>query len=192
MLDYRSGPLLGWQPDPNFTIVETSGFRGHPPLLAAKFRYVNLVYDDAAEHGLLGDVQRLPIKDRSVDVVLSADVFEHVRDDTAGFAEVYRILRDNGFFLLQVPALGDADRTRVLVDASGPEDVYLAPPEYHEPHSLVYRYYGNDLADRLRLLGFQVLLLRAQIPAHEVHQQTILIAQKAAGLSLGLIRGSGP
>ena len=188
----RSGPLLGWQPDPNFTIVETSGFRGHPPLLAAKFRYVNLVYDDAAEHGLLGDVQRLPIKDRSVDVVLSADVFEHVRDDTAGFAEVYRILKDNGFFLLQVPALGDADRTRVLVDASGPEDVYLAPPEYHEPHSLVYRYYGNDLADRLRLLGFQVLLLRAQIPAHEVHQQTILIAQKAAGLSLGLIRGSGP
>lgn len=181
----RSGPLLSWQPDPNFTILETSGFRGHPPLLAAKFRYINLVYDDAAEHGLLGDLQRLPIKDRSVDVVLSADVFEHVRDDTAGFAEVYRILKDSGFFLLQVPALGDADRSRILVDASGPEDVYLAPPEYHEPHSLVYRYYGNDLADRLRSLGFQVLLLRTQIPAHEVHLQAILIAQKAPYLAIG-------
>lgn len=186
----RSGPLRDWRPDPNVVLVETSGFRGHPAHLRGKFKYVNLVYDDWGEEALRGDLQQLPFRDGAIDVVISADVFEHVRDDAAGFGEVHRVLKDGGYFILQVPALGEGESTTVLVDTSGPDDIYLAPPEYHAPHSLVYRYYGNDLAGRLRSLGFQVMLLSAEDPAHQIQRQAIIVAQKGAGLVLGYARAA--
>jgi len=181
----RTGILRDWDPDSELVVMETSGFRAHPSYLRRKFKYMNLVFDDTGEAAIAGDLQKLPFRDNAIDVVVSADVFEHVRDDAAGFAEVPRVLRDGGYFVLQVPALGEGEKTTVLVDTSGPEDVYLAPPEYHAPHALVYRYYGNDLAERLRSFGFQVMLLQTEVPAHQIPKQTIIVAQKGPSLALG-------
>ncbi len=181
----QTGILRDWDPNPDLVVMETSGFRAHPSYLKRKFRYINLVFDDTGEAAVAGDLQRLPFRDGALDVVVSADVFEHVRDDEAGFVEVHRVLKDGGYFVLQVPALGEGEKTTVLVDVRGSEDVYLAPPEYHAPHALVYRYYGNDLADRLRALGFQVMLLQAEDPSHQIPKQTIIVAQKGPRLALG-------
>lgn len=46
---------------------------------------------------------RLPYPDASIDRVLSFDVFEHIPDTDAHLAEVARVLRPGGEYLLQTP-----------------------------------------------------------------------------------------
>ena len=49
------------------------------------------------------DGPRLPFPDASFDVVLSFDVFEHIRDSDAHLREVQRVLVPKGRYLLQTP-----------------------------------------------------------------------------------------
>jgi len=51
----------------------------------------------------LVDGVRLPFADASFDVVLSFDVFEHIPDSDAHLAEVRRVLRPGGHYLMQTP-----------------------------------------------------------------------------------------
>jgi SAM-dependent methyltransferase len=51
-----------------------------------------------------GDGTRLPIGDRSVDLVMSTDVWEHIEDHEAAAAESFRVLRPGGRLLVAVPA----------------------------------------------------------------------------------------
>lgn len=46
---------------------------------------------------------RLPFADASFDVVVSFDVFEHIPDSDAHLAEVRRVLRPGGHYLMQTP-----------------------------------------------------------------------------------------
>jgi SAM-dependent methyltransferase len=46
---------------------------------------------------------RLPFGDGSFDLVLSFDVFEHIPDSDAHLAEVRRVLRPGGYYLMQTP-----------------------------------------------------------------------------------------
>lgn len=63
-----------------------------------------------------GDAMRLPIADDSVDIVICAQVYEHVPDDTRLAAEVYRVLRPGG-----------------VVFFSGPNWLYPIEPHYFLP-----------------------------------------------------------
>lgn len=60
----------------------------------------------AAARGLSvvrGDARRLPLRDASLDLVISTDVWEHVDDDGAVAAESFRVLRPGGRLLVAVP-----------------------------------------------------------------------------------------
>jgi SAM-dependent methyltransferase len=50
-----------------------------------------------------GDAMRLPLPDASVDVVVCAQVYEHVPDDTRLFAEITRVLRPGGVVFFSGP-----------------------------------------------------------------------------------------
>ena len=50
------------------------------------------------------DAVRLPFKDSSFDLVMAADVIEHLEDDSAALAEFVRVLKPGGHFLFTVPA----------------------------------------------------------------------------------------
>jgi SAM-dependent methyltransferase len=61
----------------------------------------------AHERGLAtlrGDATNLPLADDSLDLVVAFDVLEHLHDDDAAVAEVRRVLRPGGTYLVAVPA----------------------------------------------------------------------------------------
>ncbi len=51
-----------------------------------------------------GDGAALPLQDGQFDASLGLDIFEHIADDKAAFADAHRVLRPNGILVLSVPA----------------------------------------------------------------------------------------
>jgi SAM-dependent methyltransferase len=108
---------------------------------------------------LCQDVQVLSFADNSFDVCTSTDVFEHVPDDSAGFASVCRVLRPGGLFIFTVPLSGGPTVERASLDDAGGIR-HILPPEYHgDPMGksgqiLAFRTYGPDICARLLDAGF--------------------------------------
>ena len=105
------------------------------------------------------DVQRLTFADESFDLCTSTEVFEHVLDDHAGFAEVRRVLKPGGRFVFTVPFCGLATTIERVAMRDG-ELVHLLEPEYHgDPYArarsaLCMRNYGDDILARITVAGF--------------------------------------
>ncbi|SFQ46713.1 Methyltransferase domain-containing protein [Roseivivax halotolerans] len=97
------------------------------------------------------DITAIDAPSDSFDLILCSHVMEHVADDAAGFAELYRILRPDGRLVLQVPV--DQDATATV------EDTSLADPEERKRRFGQFdhvRRYGTDIAQRITYAGFHV------------------------------------
>ena len=97
------------------------------------------------------DVQHIPLKSRSFDVVICNHLFEHVEDDRRAMRELYRIMRPGGWGIMIVPE----DRSRMTTY----EDDTITDPEQRTALFGQYdhrRSYGCDYDDRLRQAGFRV------------------------------------
>ncbi|BAY34692.1 type 11 methyltransferase [Nostoc carneum NIES-2107] len=103
------------------------------------------------------DLENLTFDNESFDVVITEDVFEHVRNHERGLQEVHRILKVGGYHIFTVPCNFDC-ATIVRVDTSGKEDIHLLPPEYHgdriRGQILAYRTFGIDIYELLKNIGF--------------------------------------
>ena len=101
------------------------------------------------------DIMRLTYSDNSFDLVITSDIFEHVRRPFMGFQEVNRVLKPGGMHVFTIPVQHPL-RTRTVfrVDTSGDQDILLMPPHYHGasegPQSLVYTDFGSDLQSLLK------------------------------------------
>jgi ubiquinone/menaquinone biosynthesis C-methylase UbiE len=65
---------------------------------AHEYRAANLRY-------LTGDTVKLPLRDKSVDAVVSFETIEHISDQGAFLSEVKRVLRPSGLLLVSTPDL---------------------------------------------------------------------------------------
>jgi SAM-dependent methyltransferase len=65
------------------------------------------------------DFQNLHFGDGTFDVVIASDVFEHVRDDAAGYREIFRTLKPGGRLILTVPYTHAQPVTVRRVDTTG-------------------------------------------------------------------------
>ncbi len=101
--------------------------------------------------GVRMDITAIPNPASSFDVILCCHVLEHVIDDRAAMAEIYRVLRPDGFAVLQVPISLELAKTY--------EDPTIVSPEARlrafGQHDHV-RLYGIDYTERLRSVGFFV------------------------------------
>jgi SAM-dependent methyltransferase len=97
-----------------------------------------------------GDLTALPFRKASFDAAICVHTLEHVEDDGAAIAELYRVTKTDGWVLVNVPMSPDS---RTL------EDVTVRTPHQRremfgeETH---VRVYGFDLVERLEAPGFHV------------------------------------
>jgi SAM-dependent methyltransferase len=128
------------------------------------------------------NLERLTFPDESFDLVVTSDVFEHIRRPWHAFAEVRRVLRPGGWHIFTVPFNPRRD-SRPRVDVSDAGDLDLMPRRYHgspvEPGgSLLYTDFGRDLPERLELLGFDVTVHNARANAFTFACQRVSASQR--------------
>ncbi len=104
------------------------------------------------------DLMATSFPDESFELVVSSDIFEHVRKPFAAFAEIGRILKPGGHHLFSIPLTDPMPaRTVARVDTSGPEDRPLLPEIFHgdgmSGRSLVYTEFGADMLEQLDRMG---------------------------------------
>ncbi len=189
-------PLADWSPRPNSRVFETSGYRGHPRFMPELFDYFNLPFEPPpkgdserpvdARAG--ADIQDLHFPDGFFDIVMTAEVLEHVAYEQRAISEIARVLAPGGHLILEVPYVHGWERTSVRVHRWHGRDVYLAPPEYHAEQTLVYRIYGRDLLIDLAAAGLAVAHLVLEVPRLGISRQTVIVATKGPSLDLGGFR----
>ncbi|HTR98651.1 MAG TPA: methyltransferase domain-containing protein [Bacteroidota bacterium] len=184
-------PLHAWAKNPGVAILESSARGPYPVMLGDKFDYFATEYDPGeiarGKHPRrFADFQNLHYADGTFDVVIASDVFEHVRDDGAGYREIFRTLKPGGTLILTVPYTHAQSATVRRVDTAGDKDVLLMEPEYHGGggHTLTYRNYGRDLLALLKEIGFTVAHSRTCNPAFGITAQSVILAQKGEFLEI--------
>ena len=105
------------------------------------------------------DATGLSFGDKSLNIVVSDDVFEHIPSPEAAFAECARVLKPGGILFATIPfhSAADASVTRARVDAG--EITHFLPETYHgnpisDRGSLVYTDFGWDIIDTMDACGF--------------------------------------
>jgi hypothetical protein len=106
------------------------------------------------------DVTKIPYPNQSFDIIYCNHVLEHVPDDKRAIQEFYRVLKNNGWAILNVPI--DAAKTF--------EDPAIVDP--HERERLFgqkdhVRQYGPDYVDRLQEAGFKVSVFGVDEVVHQ-------------------------
>ena len=80
------------------------------------------------------DLQQLPFKDNSYDVVYASHVLEHIPDDMRALSEIRRILRPNGMAILPVPMI--VNKTVEYTAPNPNEECHVRAPgiDYYEKY----------------------------------------------------------
>ncbi len=98
------------------------------------------------------NIEAIDKEDLSYGTVIANHVLEHV-DDQAAFAEIFRILRPGGQFIVSVPMIEGWARTYEKEGIETESDRALHFGQFDH-----VRYYGSDFRDRVQSAGFRAPL----------------------------------
>lgn len=98
------------------------------------------------------DITRMPFDNDSFDVIYCCHVLNMVGDDYAAMKELRRVLKPDGWALLQIPVSGPV--TREASDSSNDRLRLFGD-------AMMYRTYGDNITERLRSAGFMVTVERS-------------------------------
>lgn len=99
------------------------------------------------------DITSVKLADDSFDVIMCSHVLEHIVDDKKAMRELYRILKQGGFAIIQVPIKDELERTFEDKSITDPKDrlIYFGQEDH-------VRVYAIDFKDRLEVAGFKVTI----------------------------------
>lgn len=127
------------------------------PCLEAKFKQYldgNYVTGDLLDPKAMVkiDITDIDFPPESFDVIYCSHVLEHVSDDRKAMREFHRILKNNGWAILNVPIT--AEQTYEDPSITDPKERLRAFGQVDH-----VRRYGPDYVDRLRQAGFKVEII---------------------------------
>jgi len=96
------------------------------------------------------DITNLPFGNNSFDLIICNHVLEHIQDDMIAIKEIYRVLKQNGVAIMQIPI--DLERPKTF------EDSKIKSNKKREESFGQYdhvRIYGRDFFERLGSVGFK-------------------------------------
>ena len=96
----------------------------------------------------IADVQILPFKDASFDLIVTIDVMEHIPDDRATFAECARVLRPGGRLLMHTPR--EKTENRKLKTETGEKDRWIVGEHVRDG------YRDDDAREKIETAGLTV------------------------------------
>ena len=98
------------------------------------------------------DIHRMPFSDSEFDVILCNHVLEHVEDDLKALSEIKRVLKSDGWAILQVPFFSPVPETTFADDSitDSRERERIFGQNDH------VRRYGRDYASRIASSGLRV------------------------------------
>ena len=98
------------------------------------------------------DLLDLQLTDNIYDIVICAHVLEHIPDDKKAMSEIFRVLKPNGFAIIQVPLSKLLNKTLEDITIQDPKIRYkLFGQKDH------YRLYAQcDYIKNLKDIGFEV------------------------------------
>jgi len=127
------------------------------------------------------DITNIPYKDNYFDFVICNHVLEHVPEDLKAMKEIYRVLKKDGFAVLQTPY-------SPVINISYENKAINTPAERLEFYgqSDHARIYGLDLFDKLVNVGFKLniiknddLFTREECKKYGVnHRENLILVQK--------------
>lgn len=98
------------------------------------------------------DIHKIPFEDNTFDAAMCNHVLEHVEDDILAMKEICRVLKPDGWAILQVPFMGK-NLIKTFEDPSVTSQKEREKVFGQRDH---VRIYGQDYAERLRSAGFIV------------------------------------
>lgn len=131
------------------------------------------------------DIHSLSFADDSIDLIVSADVMEHVASPARAFSEVARVLRPGGVALMTFPFDAGLSELVVRAEILDGDLRHRLEPIYHvnpisKGGSLVFTDFGWDLLDVIRAQGFREVAL-------EVYH-SIPLGNLGTGILFSLVR----
>ena len=129
------------------------------------------------------DLRQLTFADDSFDLIITADVFEHVFEAERAFEDIFRVLRKGGVHIFSIPfhwPVAPKSQIRDL-EIDGREK-HILPAQYHVAgdgsKSLVVTDWGADLVDTLEAIGYRVSVVRRSGPLFPLHTNATFVARK--------------
>ena len=135
--------------------------------------------NDSLDFGICSNLENLPFKENTIDIIVSSMVFEHLRHPEAVFAEFHRILKTGGYLIFMTPNIFSIVTVinRMIPNCFHP---YIANKLTGAQESDVFptHYHANSVArlrKLLRLNGFEEceLILYQPPPYAFVFSKTI-------------------
>ena len=128
---------------------------------------------------LVLNIEAIDLPAASLDAVICFHVLEHV-DDAKALAEMFRILRPGGLAIIMVPIVEGWARSyeNPAITAPGQRTLHFGQFDH-------VRYYGADLRERIRAVGFKLGEFTAEEPDVLRHGlirgEKVFVAEKPAG-----------
>lgn len=130
----------------------------HPNVLCSEY-FDDVPSGEFKDGVLCQDLENLSFEDSSLDLILSEDVFEHLKDYREGFREVHRVLKPGGWHIFSIPFYFQSTSEDLFEKRNG-EFIPKGPIEFHgDPvrgEIPAYTHFGFDLAALLEGMGYQV------------------------------------
>lgn len=143
-------------------------------------RYVSADLSRSADIRL--DITALPFADASIGAVVCNHVLEHVPDDLAAMREFRRVLRPDGWAILQSPLDPGRETTYEDWSVTDPADRERVFGQFDH-----VRVYGRDYFDRLDAAGFDIdaVPFAAQLGAgaaarHAIRRESIVLCRPSS------------